>query len=167
MIPYKFSQLQDGDVLDLVIEGQIDEESNFPNTQLRGVKTLKLNVENVSFINSAGVRKWILWNRELASAHPDLAQTYVKLPTVLSRQVVSIDGFIDRSAKIESMVIPFYCEGCEKGFKILFEKSTQLLNKSITEIISSGEILEVCPDCGISAEVDGNPQHYLALMTRF
>ena len=167
MIPFKFTQVKKGQTLEFTIEGQIDDHSEFPTVAFTDIDQLNINVSNVSFINSGGVRKWILWNREIGIDKPNFDLTYIDLPTVLSKQVVSIDGFIASTAKLQSMIIPFYCDECGHGFKCLFEKGMTLGGRTAAEMISLGCIITPCPKCSKSAEVDGNPKHFTNLMNRF
>ncbi len=167
MMPFQFSQSKSGDILDFTIQGHINDESQFPNVDLSGVTKVNINVENVSFINSGGVRKWMVWGREIGLDKGALDVTYIHLPTVLSKQVVSIDGFIASAAKLKSLVIPFYCEECEHAFKGIFEKGSTLNNKSAAEMIASGKIEMPCPKCAFISEVDGNVKQFIGLLSRF
>jgi len=97
-----------GDAALVSLSGLLDER--FPGFgNLDGMKTVVLDLANVSFMTSFGVRQWL---RAMAAVPPSVEHLYLtNCPPIIVDQLNMILNF-GGSAKLVSMVAPFVCTKC-------------------------------------------------------
>ena len=136
------------------LDGRITEETELPSLNLDGVAEVVIDLEKVSYINSTGVRSWMIWNTKRADEYPSTKVTFSNLPVVLSRQMFAIAGFLPKGAKIASLTAHYYCEECDSTTKILVDTRTFLDGSTTMEEKRASLETTHCKDCGAEAAIE-------------
>lgn len=98
-----------GSLIEISLEGPISEKASLFDINLQAFKEIKINLSKVTFINSIGVKNWILWTCRL----PQNAKLYLdECPFVIVNQINIVQGFIPKNAVVTSFLAPFLCEKC-------------------------------------------------------
>lgn len=98
-----------GSRLELFLEGAIGETTPLFNLPVQDVKELVLDMSKVTYINSIGVKHWILWTVRLPA---DCQVKLVNTPFVIASQASMVMGFTTPNMKIESIRVPYACDAC-------------------------------------------------------
>jgi len=94
----------------------IDEDADFSALSINGAQEVYIDMDGIKSINSCGIREWIKWISEGASARV----TYAKCPKVIVDQMNMVDGFLPTYAKVESFYVPYYNEDSGSEKNVLF-----------------------------------------------
>lgn len=152
-----------GKNLSLSINGGITAETNLPRLLEQNYSQVIFDLMGVSYINSGGIRNWILWQTSARATYPTAQFTYKNLPYILVRQAFSIKELLPKGSHIESFSVPYYCIKCNQAFDLSLSKDKDL-NPSLSKAERVALISErPCPKCGTVAEIDAVPEHYLSL----
>ena len=123
------------DQLVIVFSGLIDEDSSFAEIEGKVQGSVVFDFEGVSLINSCGIREWVNF---LESVDKSAKLTYRNCRQIIIEQVNMVHGFIRDGATIESFYAPYYCESCDKEFKI---------HLKVSDVVGGKAPVEKCPDC--------------------
>jgi anti-anti-sigma regulatory factor len=141
----------------LTIGGDIDD-----STQLTGfVPQLRrspiIDLGDVAFINSVGVREWITLLGELAQRGLEVTLRNVSEPMVRQMTMV-IEARGD--ATVESFYAPYACDACgdERALLLQVEQHRAALEAHTPPPLP-------CPSCGADAEFDEFPNRYLSFLS--
>ncbi len=136
------------------LKGSIDEDSDFTEIEKIQVEHYSFNFENVTMINSCGIRDWIRFIEKL----PDSATiSYLKCPQIIIEQINMVHGFIRKGASIESFYAPYYDEESDTEHKILLNSADIKDGKAPT--IKS-------PDSGKEMEFDAIEEQYFSFLKK-
>lgn len=91
------------------MDGPIGETSELFLLPLEDFNELWLDMTHVTFINSVGVKQWILWNAKFPR---DFRVKIINCPFVIATQASIVIGFVTPNITIESFRAPFVCESC-------------------------------------------------------
>ncbi|ATH08914.1 hypothetical protein BIY24_13445 [Halobacteriovorax marinus] len=127
---------QEGDSLLISFEGLIDEDSNFSELDGKIKGKVIFDFEKVSLINSCGIREWVNF---LESVDKDSVLVYRNCRQIIIEQINMVHGFIREGATVESFYAPYYCEDCDKEFK---------MHLKVSDVKGSSAPAVKCPDCG-------------------
>lgn len=108
---------KNNDQLYIQLEGNLDEEVNFPTELLSGFKTIVFDFGSVTGINSCGIREWIRWitpYRDSSTMH------FRNCPKIIVDQINMVDGFLPTNAFVESFYVPYYSDETDEEKHILF-----------------------------------------------
>jgi hypothetical protein len=154
--------------LNLNFSGEISIDSNFPILNLRGVSQLNLDVGGVTYINSAGLRKWLMWSGDVNKNHPNLTFVMFSAPLILLRQISSIENFMPKNSKLASLYVPYFCEACDDNHNRLLEAGKDFrFPTTPLEIKNKINESTPCPKCGTKMIFDGNPDLIVSVLSRF
>lgn len=142
-----------GDEAHVSFEGIIDEDANFDK-----IKSLKMNqfvfdFNNVTMINSCGIREWIKYIQEIENA----TISYINCPHIIIEQVNMVHGFISKGNTVESFYAPYFCTNCDTGKKILLKNS---------EIINMKPPSKTCNTCNGELEFDAIEKQYFSFLSQ-
>lgn len=142
-----------GDEAHVSLVGVIDEDANFDK-----IKSLKMNqfifdFNNVSMINSCGIREWIKYLQEIEGAKI----SYINCPQIIIEQVNMVHGFIRKGITVESFYAPYFCTGCDTGKKILLKNS---------EINGTKPPTKLCNTCSSELEFDAIEKQYFSFLNQ-
>ncbi|MEX0797889.1 MAG: hypothetical protein WEB87_04715 [Bacteriovoracaceae bacterium] len=106
--------------VEVVFEGQIDEDADFSSLSGLEAQVMVFNLEKVSLINSCGIREWVEFQKKLPK---ETKLVYRKCPQVIVEQLNIVKGFIRDNSLIESFFAPYYNEARDQEVKVLLTPS--------------------------------------------
>jgi hypothetical protein len=128
----------------LVLAGRIDERARIGDlvpTIAPGKLTIDLG--DVTYINSLGVRDWVTFLRRLAANGVDV--TFERAADVMVLQMNMITDARGK-AEVASFYAPFACDACG------WEGATLVVTEDVQPLIAAGKTPECdCPECGKQA----------------
>ena len=104
------------------LSGYIGESAELFDLDLRDVETIEINMKEVNYINSVGVKHWVEWSRKLP-AHLHL--TISEAPRLIVNQISMVMDFLPRQGVVQSLYVPYNCEECGKEENKLFTLGTE------------------------------------------
>jgi hypothetical protein len=119
---FKIEKQQNGDELQVVFSGHIDEDAQFNDLSIGDAKKVVLDLDGVTAINSCGIREWIKWIR---SAGTGAEMVYRKCPKVIVDQINMVAGFLPENGKVESFYVPYYNDDSGNEKMVLFREGTE------------------------------------------
>lgn len=106
---------------EFTVSGPISEKNEVFDTLYRNPTEIIVNLEQMTFINSVGVKGWINWISKMpVSCKIEL----VKCPHVIVNQINIVFGFIPKFARVQSFFAHFACE-CGEEKTVLFERGKE------------------------------------------
>ncbi len=150
--------------LDVSVSGYIGESSELFDLSLNGVKEIKFDLSGVGYINSVGVKNWIIWIRKI----PESIQVeFLNCPPLIINQINMVDGFIPKNSKVTSFLVPTHCEECEfesaikvhAGVEYNYPQGGQDARLALPE-------LQPCSKCGAGMEIDVVESKYFHFIHR-
>jgi ABC-type transporter Mla MlaB component len=142
----------------LVLAGRIDEQAHLADLEaaVEGT-TLTIDLADVTYINSLGVRDWVTFLRALSKR--EIALTLERCAEVM---VLQMNMIVDArgSARVASFYAPFACDACGwEGAKIVETAEVQ-------PMVTAGRAPETeCPDCQASARFADFVDRYFLFLT--
>ncbi len=143
-----------GETLIILMSGEITEVSRLPEIKNNKVRKMTIDLMGLKYINSGGVRNWLLWMAQAKEILPNVNFEFENFPASFVRQVASIQGFLPPGSSVNSFFVPYYCPNCDHSLEKLVLKQKDLLKNIITT---------KCSKCGEQMEIDAVPEHYLEL----
>ena len=98
------------------LSGMIDEEADLDKIDIGDSISIIVDLQNVTRINSVGIRSWIIWFRKNASNRNLI---FRRCPKSIVSQFNIVDGLLPCNAIVESFYVPFYCENCSEESSLL------------------------------------------------
>lgn len=142
---FAINKKTEGANLVLEIQGNIDEDANFAAPDLGASKSVVLDLDKVSAINSVGIREWIKW----VKAFPAGVQLAVrKCPKIIVDQINMVAGFLPPGTKVQSFYVPYYADSSGNEKMVLFEEGKEYKG---SEIFAPAEVKD---DGGELMEMD-------------
>lgn len=143
----------------LVLAGKIDERAgvaDLANTVPPG--RLAVDLAEVTYINSLGVRDWVMFLRRLAAR--GVAVTLERCADVMVLQMNMITDARGQ-ATVQSFFAPFACDGCG------WEGAALVVTDEVGAVVAQGKTPETdCPECGQKARFgDFVDRYFLFLST--
>lgn len=148
---FKIETKAEGGVTKIYLKGVIDEDTEFEALKKAG-SNLVINFKGVTSINSCGIRTWVNFMKDLASAKI----VYEECPPLIVRQMNMVPSFMSH-AKVTSVYVPYVCDECEsETMTLVTHDKFGNGNPSIPESMT-------CTSCKEGEmELDGNPKQYFA-----
>lgn len=115
---YNFHNTEAG--LIVLFSGSITENAKLPDFSAIATNQVVFDMENVDFINSLGIRKWMKWHNQL----PEKTYTFINIPAIIIDKMRIIQDFFPKGALIKSFFVPLYCENCDLEREILYSEGT-------------------------------------------
>jgi len=125
---------QNGGELVVKLIGHIDEDATFGGVELTGASKVVVDLEQVSAINSCGIREWIKWIR---TAGDSATVVYKQCPKVIVDQINMVAGFLPTNGKVESFYVPYYSDASGNEKMILFREGQEFKGN---EVFPPGEV---------------------------
>lgn len=142
MSEFSVEQATEGDKLVLVFSGPIDENTQFPNPDLGGQSCLVLDFNDVTYINSIGIKGWIQWITPLAEK---TAVEFRRCPKAIIFQINMVKNFLPENGKVTSFYLPLFCEACDGEDSALLEVGQDIVIEGEKANITKD--LSVCKHC--------------------
>lgn len=131
----------------ITLDGIINEDSSFEKIKNLNIKKYIFNFDQITLINSCGIRDWIKYINDLNDAEI----IYENCPQVIIEQINMVHGFITPRTHITSFYAPYFCDSCDNEVKILLKKD---------EVQNSKAPEKKCPKCTDSLEFDALEKQY-------
>jgi anti-anti-sigma regulatory factor len=125
--------------VEVVMQGQINEDSNFDSLKGLNPQRMILNLKGISHINSCGIREWIEFQKEHFKAEEVI---YQECPQVIVEQMNIVSGFVHSNGIIESFYAPYYSEALDKELKLLLKPADIIGGKAPAKTDEQGGELE-------------------------
>lgn len=101
-----------------ILEGPIGEGATIFDRDVRDATKMDVDGGKMTYINSVGVKKWILWNSRIPAT---AAFRLRNLPLVMINQASTVQGFLPAHAVVESFFAPYMCPDCSKEETVLLK----------------------------------------------
>jgi anti-anti-sigma regulatory factor len=146
-----------GDATVLAISGEMDDQSTLSQLTAHLSGKVVVDLGGVRFINSVGVREWIIFLHEL-----DERRCKVVLRNCSERMVHQMNMVLEArgTAEVESFQAPYVCDGCGAEHWI-----TLAVAPHREEFLSFRVPAQTCPDCGGTLQFDDLPNRYLLFLS--
>ena len=141
----------------LTVGGDIDDNTSLTPFVAQLKRTPIIDLGDVVFINSVGVREWITLLSELSQRGLKVTLRNVSEPMVRQMTMV-IEARGD--AAVESFYAPYTCASCGDERPLLLQVEA---NKAALEELKPPRL--PCPSCGGEAEFDEFPNRYLSFLS--
>jgi hypothetical protein len=125
---FKANRTVEGATHKLNFNGHIDEDAQFGSLELAGAAQVVLDLNEVSAINSCGIREWIKWIRTAPSGAKVI---YKNCPKVIVDQINMVAGFLPENGKVESFYVPYYSDSTGNEKMILFREGSEFRNGEV------------------------------------
>ena len=142
---FSVSNKLEGDTLVLEVKGNIDEDANFTPPDLGSAGRVALDLNEVTAINSVGIREWIKWVKTMPAS---VKLSVRRCPKIIVDQINMVAGFLPAGTLIESFYVPYYADGSGNEKMVLFTNGKEF---------KGGELFaptEVKDDGGEEMEMD-------------
>ena len=138
----------------VVFQGDLTEVAEFEDLAARLSGLVEFDLGGVRYLNSAGVRKWVLFLEKLASVS---AYTFVRCSTAFVMQASMVSRLLG-NGRIDSFWAPYICQSCEREDQRLLHVS------SPTSIQQMAEAQFRCSSCGGPLVLDEVPERVFAFL---
>ncbi len=148
----------------LVMSGMISEETEFPNLDNYPAKKLIFDLQELTYINSLGIRDWVEWIEPLSAKFKIFM---INCPKRLIHQFNAVSGFLPEGARILSFYAPYFCEKCGFLQDFLFEVGKDVIVKN--NIVSVAADIQKFKDCKVEncqLELDSNPTKFFKFLRK-
>lgn len=149
----KISTVGAGDSVIIQMSGQIDESAVFPELKSEGV--IKINLKNVTLINSVGTRAWCLWIQRFRAPAEIIL---IDCPVIFVKNFTLVKGFLNDRCRIYSFVVPYYSEKTGEGKDVLLTWGKDFDAKGLMKLP------EVFDKNGNPMEIDVVPESYFGFI---
>jgi len=102
----------------MYVSGPLNEDSSFPSTTSDSAKPLHLHLDEVSSINSTGIRQWLIW----VNSQPEATWKLWGCPSHFINQLNIIDGFVPAKTRVRSLYIPYFSDETEEEAIVLIDR---------------------------------------------
>lgn len=148
-------QQQDG-VVTLRLSGEIDETVDFKSAVGPAIGQLRVLTREISRINSAGIRQWILYFEGLRQAGVNF--WFEECSPAVVDQINFISNF-NAGGEVRSIYLPFTCELCHAELMALIQCKDLVTNHLHTPTLP-------CAKCPGKAHFDEIHDEYLGFLKR-
>lgn len=142
-----------GDEVYVDLIGVIDEDSIFDKIKNLNMSKFVFDFNQVSMINSCGIREWIKYLQELDGVEIK----YINCPQIIIEQVNMVHGFIRKGIVVESFFAPYFCPNCDTEKKIILKN---------TEVANSKAPVKQCNTCKSDLEFDAIEKQYFSFLSQ-
>jgi hypothetical protein len=126
--------------LRVALSGDLDERADLGELVRQTAQRIVLDLGELGRINSIGVRRWV-HALEPLTRRPLTKIVLARCSPAFVAQALMIPNMTE-GARIESIFVSHWCEGCARGEDVLVEAADQL------------EELQACPTCRQAFEPD-------------
>jgi len=150
----------DGPDVTIAFEGVLDETSQLPELSDHVKGVLRLDLENLTLINSMGIHKWITWMRQLTNLQGGMILLNCR-PVVIN-QINILRGFLPDYARVDSFFVPYSCENCGFEEKLLLTRGVDYDDQSQVKYVTE----KTCPACSGVLDLDIMHQRYFNFINK-
>ena len=160
--------IQQGKSIRVVFGGDMTDGCSFPKIEdLAGVDSITIDLEKTNYINSTGIRQWILWTESIQNKSPNVSIFLENVQAVFVRTQAVIFDLLPAGTKVVSFFLPYFCESCNKDEFVLAHTKELLENfKSDGEMVKEIESYN-CSICGKKIELDAFPLTFVKFIREY
>jgi hypothetical protein len=103
----------------IIVSGSLDERANLP--KLTEASQVIINLEQLIYLNSIGVRKWIRWMQEMSNVKSIVLEY---CPSIFMKSLNSIKGVLPQNGRVISFYVPYYSDELQERKNVLFKMGT-------------------------------------------
>jgi hypothetical protein len=141
---FSVSKRPEGAKLILEVKGNIDEDANFTPPDLGSSSAVALDLNEVTAINSVGIREWIKWIKTMPAS---VKISVRRCPKIIVDQINMVAGFLPPGTVVESFFVPYYADSSGAEKMVLFENGKEFKGGELfppAEVKDdSGEVMEM------------------------
>jgi hypothetical protein len=100
---------REGAHVKVALQGALGETSPFFTMPVKDVLTIDVDMSEFTFINSIGVKNWIMWTLRLPQ---NCVVRLHNCPLVIASQASMVMGFATPKITLESLRLPYVCDSC-------------------------------------------------------
>lgn len=105
----------------LVFAGPIDENVQLPNIGFPAA--LSIDLKDVTYINSIGIKMWIDWITPLGEK---MNVEFHNCPKAVVLQMNMVKNFLPKNSTVVSFFLPLFCEACDREESILLKTAEDI-----------------------------------------
>jgi hypothetical protein len=106
----------------IALDGAIGESTPLFTTPISDATEITLDMKDVTYINSVGVKEWIIWTNRIPKT---VTAKMTNCPFVIANQASMVVGFVTPNLRIESFKAPYLCNGCGTEEQVLFTRGKE------------------------------------------
>ena len=126
---FSVAQTAEGSRILLSLKGSVDEDAVFTPPKITPGAAVTLDLEDVTAINSVGIREWIKW----VKAFPAVTELAVRrCPKVIVDQINMVAGFLPAGTVVQSFYVPYYADESGTEKMVLFENGREFVPGRVT-----------------------------------
>lgn len=162
--PSQVSVKSVGQESDVSIAGVVDESIEFPTLEKLPHGILRIHLDQVTRLNSMGLRSWILWMKTIPK---QMLIEFHGCARGVVDQMSILDGFLPLSARVQSFQLPYRCSQCEHEELVLAVRERDFMEATsdFKEKVLLPETRS-CPQCKGTMEWDIIPERYFSFLRR-
>lgn len=146
------------DTLSILLNGDIDENSNFTEIQLENFSNIVVDFKEVTGVNSCGIREWVTF---VINEIGPRKLVYKNCGLIIIDIISTIRDFTTDNTFFESFELPYFCEMCSN-------EETQYIN--VEDLTFSDENIQIpsplCSKCNSKMEFDSTEDQYLEFLKK-
>ena len=128
MAQFQVEKKKEGATLTITLKGNVDEDAILSGVDFEGSQVVTLDLENVTAINSCGIREWIKW---LKGTPTGSKIVYRNCPKIIVDQINMVSGFLPPGGVVESFFVPYFNESTGNEKMVLFKSGTEVKNGEV------------------------------------
>jgi hypothetical protein len=140
--------------LKINVEGQINEATLLPSLDdlPNGIASIDFNFSDSAYLNSEGIKMWLLWLIKLRKSIPTAKIHFEKVSVYILNLGAVIDGLIPSDATFSVIRVPYYCSTCGNN-----EMADFALNEPQADggPRKDGIQVKTCSQCNSTSDLDG------------
>lgn len=150
-----------GNQITVVLKGILDHSFNVSATKLERADSLLLNMHEVTFMNSSGIRQFINWIRDIEKNFGKLRVILTLVPPTVNRQLSTMTSHLPSQLSIDSVYLPYYCDACDSE-----DRSRLVTMQDVARAQSLESLVDrvPCPKCSAPMEFDAVMDQYFVLL---
>ena len=140
-----------GTTCEVYIEGPLGEVSPLFSQEVRGLTRLVIDGEKMTYMNSIGVKNWIMWTTRITKNCQFVLR---KVPLLMINQASQVLGFLPEHGIVESFNAPYICESCNTEVMVLLVNGRDFEYPTSTATSKINLPKRACPKCKAVMEPD-------------
>lgn len=158
MDAFSFKVTEEDNIVQLAFFGSLKEDSELPELKFYRGKEIYLDLNGMAYINSIGIRIWILW----IDQYKDHSFVLTNVPTTVVDQINLVVGFLPPISRMESLYMPFECLSCDEDVKVLFKNEEDFAWKDGEVHLLKDNL--TCPTCSKPINLMTSEQRYFRFL---
>ena len=138
----------------VVFQGDLTEVAEFEDLADRLSGLVEFDLGGIRYMNSAGVRKWVLFLEKLVNV---TAYTFVRCSTAFVMQASMVSRLLG-TGRIDSFWAPYICQSCDREDQRLLHVSSPMTIQQMAELQLR------CSACGGPLMLDEVPERVFAFL---